>query len=92
MTPDLIGKFIDNEQLSDTAVKIEFKKRNAVMGQFVKVTDYEELKSKNFWRIVPEANMEKWSKSRDINLVRIFNGTEFTRLSVVKSKVAAVKP
>lgn len=91
MTPDLIGKFIDNEQLSDTAVKIEFKKRNAVMGHFVKVTDYEELKSKNFWRIVPEANMEKWNKSRDINLVRIFNGTEFTRLSVVKSKVATVK-
>lgn len=86
MTQDVIGKFIDNEQQSHTSIKIEFKKRNAVLGQFVKVTDYEELKSKNFWRIVTEANLPQWNTSRDINLVRIFNGMEFTKLSVVKTK------
>ncbi len=87
MTPEQISKFIENEQQSHTPIKIEFKKRNSVTGQFVKVTDYEELKSKNFWRIVTEPNIPQWNKLKDINLVRIFNGTEFTRLSVIKSKV-----
>jgi hypothetical protein len=87
MTPELISKFIENEQLPNKPVKIEFKKRNAVTGMFVKVNDYDELKSKNFWRIVSESNLEQWTKSRDINLVRIFNGTEFTKLSVIKKKV-----
>lgn len=86
MTSELISKFIENEQLPNKPVKIEFKKRNAVTGMFVKVNDYDELKSKNFWRIVSETNMEQWHKSRDINLVRIFNGTEFTKLSVIKKK------
>jgi hypothetical protein len=86
MTSELISKFIENEQLPNKPVKIEFKKRNAVTGMFVKVNDYDELKSKNFWRIVSETNLEQWNKSRDINLVRIFNGTEFTKLSVIKKK------
>ena len=89
MTPEQISKFIETEQQLHTPVKIEFKKRNAVTGQFVKVTDYEELKSKNFWRIVTESNIPQWNKAKDINLVRIFNGTEFTRLSVVKVKTPA---
>lgn len=84
MTSELISQFVENEQTPDKPVKIEFKKRNAVKGMFVKVKDYDELKSKNFWRIVSEANLEQWRKSKDINLVRIFNGTEFTKLSVVK--------
>ena len=51
MTSELISKFIENEQQPNKPVKIEFKKRNAVTGMFVKVNDYDELKSKNFWRI-----------------------------------------
>lgn len=84
MTSELISQFVENEQTPDKPVKIEFKKRNAVKGMFVKVKDYDELKSKNFWRIVSEANLEQWRKSKDINLVRIFNGTEFTKLSIIK--------
>ena len=86
MTSELISQFVENEQTPDKPVKIEFKKRNAVKGMFVKVKDYDELKSKNFWRIVSEANLEQWRKSKDINLVRIFNGTEFTKLSVINNK------
>ena len=86
MTQELISKFIETEQKPNINVKVEFKKRNPVMGQFVKVNDFEELKSKNFWRIVTESNLPQWNKSHDINLVRIFNGTEFTKLSVLKTK------
>ena len=84
MNAELIAKFIENEQPAQNPIKTEFNKRNAVLGQFVKVADYDELRSKNFWRIVSEANMEQWHKSRDINLVRIFNGSEFTKLSLIK--------
>lgn len=83
MTPELINKFLEAKKTIGSPVKIEFKKRNAVTGLFVKVADYDELRSKNFWRIVPEANIEQWKKSNDINLVRMFNGAEFTNLSVI---------
>lgn len=43
--------------------------------------DYKELRSKNLWRIVTNANIEQWRKTKDANLARIFNGIEFTRLT-----------
>lgn len=86
MLPEQIAKFIETEQLSNPTVKIEFKKRNTIIGLFVKLNDYEELKAKNFWRLVTETNLEQWHKSNDINDAKLFNGSEFTRLSVVKKK------
>ncbi len=86
MLPEQIAKFIETEQLNNPSVKIEFKKRNTIIGLFVKLNDYEELKTKNFWRLVTETNLEQWHKSNDINDAKLFNGSEFTRLSVVKKK------
>ncbi len=86
MSPDQISKFIETEQLNNPTVKIEFKKRNTIIGLFVKLNDYDELKVKNFWRLVTETNLEQWHKSNDINDAKLFNGSEFTRLSVVKKK------
>ena len=50
-------------------------------GIFVTTGDYEDLKSKNFWRIVTGVNIDNWKKSKDLNLARIFNGSEITKLS-----------
>lgn len=86
MLPEQIAKFVETEQLNNPTVKVEFKKRNSINGLFVKHTDYEELKSKNFWRLVTEANLEVYNKSKDINSAKMFNGSEFTRLSVSKKK------
>ncbi|MCY7420243.1 MAG: short-chain dehydrogenase [Chitinophagaceae bacterium] len=86
MLPEQIAKFIENEQLNNPSVKIEFKKRNTIIGLFVKLNDYEELKNKNFWRLVTETNLEQWHKTNDINEAKLFNGSEFTRLSVIKKK------
>jgi hypothetical protein len=52
-----------------------------VKGVFIRNNDYDELKSKNFWRIVSESKLEEWKKTKDSSLARIFNGAEFTRLS-----------
>ena len=86
MLPEQIAKFVETEQLNNPTIKVEFKKRNSITGMFIKHTDYEELKSKNFWRLVTEANIETYNKSKDVNAARMFNGSEFTRLSVSKKK------
>ncbi len=85
MLSEQIAKFIETEQVN-TPIKIEFKKRNSITGLFVKMADYEELKTKNFWRLVTESNLELWNKTKDMNSVKMFNGSEFTKLSVIKKK------
>lgn len=87
MLSEQIAKFVETEQLNNPKVKIEFKKRNTIMGLFVQLKDYEELKAKNFWRLVSESNLENWHKTKDINTAKMFNGSEFTKLSVLKKKV-----
>ena len=66
------------------------KTRNTITGLFIQMPDFNELKAKNFWRIVPEGNIEGWKKSKDMNLARIFNGQEFTRLTAEKEKAPVV--
>ena len=82
MTNDQIERFLQIKNQKNEPVKVSFKSRKSVVGMFIKTADYDELKSKNFWRIVGSANLESYRKSRDMNLARIFNGSEMTRLSV----------
>ena len=81
MTAEQIEKFFSSNVKSNSLVRISFKTRNAVVGIFVQTPDFDELKAKNFWRVVPEPKIEEWEKTKDMNLARIFNGMEFTRLS-----------
>jgi hypothetical protein len=81
MTNEMIEKFIENKAKKNAKVNIHFKQRDTVKGVFIRTNDYEELKSKNFWRIVSESKVEEWEKTKDSNLARIYNGAEFTRLS-----------
>ncbi len=86
MVYEMISRFLEPVQSEKLAVKIEFKKRNSMVGIFVKSNDYEDLKSKNFWRIVSEVKIPEWRKTNDNNLSKIFNGSEFTRLTVAKEQ------
>ena len=87
MTTEVIAKFLETENIpTSKSVKIDFKKRNSFIGVFVKGSDYADLKSKNFWRIVSAANIEEWNKSRNMNLAKIFSGTEMTKLTDVSEK------
>lgn len=88
MTNDQIEKILTQEHVEKNLIRISFKTRNTIKGLFIQMPDFNELKSKNFWRIVPEGNVEKWRKSRDMNLARIFNGQEFTKLNVEKLSAA----
>lgn len=81
MTNDIIDKFIKAKTQKNAKVTIYFKQRATVKGVFIQTKDYEELKSKNFWRIVSELKIEEWEKTKDSSLARIYNGAEFTRLS-----------
>lgn len=81
MAPEMIEKFIQPKIASNTTVNIHFKDRGTVTGIFIHARDYNDLKAKNFWRIVNEPNVQKWKETKDENLARIFNGASFTRLS-----------
>ncbi len=83
MNIEEIEKFLDKQDLKPGEyVKIDFKKRDAIHGLFVKGTDYAHLKSKNFWRIVTWTHMEEYLKTKNIGLAKIFSGSEFSRLGV----------
>ena len=83
VTVEQIEKFFNNA--SDNVagpVKISFKTRNTVEGVFVRASDFTELRGKNFWRIVTVKYLDEYKNSSDLNFSRIFNGAEFTRLSL----------
>jgi len=82
MTTEQIQKFFSSEAKSNSLIRVNFKNRNSIVGIFIQTTDFDDLRSKNFWRIVSEANFEQWRQSKDYNLVRMFNGAEFTKLAM----------
>jgi len=86
MTIEQIQKFVEADLVPNKSMKIDFKKRNSIRGFIVKANDYSDLKSKSFWRIVNKTNLEQWQKSKNLEFAKIFNGSEFTRLSMVSNK------
>ncbi len=85
MTVEQIETFLAKETVPQgKIIRFEMKKRNPVRGLIVQGRDYNELKGKNFWRIVTQTNLAEYSKSQNINLAKIFSGTEFAKLSLVK--------
>ncbi|MBV9962499.1 MAG: short-chain dehydrogenase [Parafilimonas sp.] len=75
-------KFFSSNIQLNAVIRISFKTRNSVLGIFIQTPDITELKSKNFWRIVSETDFQKWNQTHDYTLCRMFNGAEFTKLSV----------
>ncbi len=87
MTVEQIEKFLDTEEIpKNKAIRFEFKKRDPIRGLIVKGRDYDELKVKNFWRIVTQTNLAAYQKTNDINLAKIFAGSDFAKLSLVSNK------
>ncbi len=81
MTSEMIEKFIDTKSKAGVPVNIHFKDRKVITGVFIKDKDYDDLKDKNFWRVVSGVYLEEWEKTKSIDLVRLFNGNVFTKLS-----------
>ena len=87
MTVEQIETFLAKETVpSGKIIRFEMKKRNPVRGLIVKGRDFNELKGKNFWRIVTQTHLAEYGKSQDINLAKIFSGSEFAKLSLVSNK------
>ena len=76
MNVEAIENFITTKKVIEKKTTIQFRKRNSIEGIFVKGKDYEELKEKNFWRIVTGSNIESFNKTNDLSLDRIFSGLE----------------
>jgi hypothetical protein len=82
MTTTQIEKFLEKNYIDKAPVKLNFRTRRPIIGMFITSADYNELKVKNFWRIVGESNLDSYRKSKDTNLARIFSGADITRLSI----------
>ncbi|HUR66111.1 MAG TPA: hypothetical protein VMZ03_07140 [Chitinophagaceae bacterium] len=87
MTSEQIENFFQTAKLDSSKVQISFKTRSAIVGMFIQTNDYAELKSKNLWRVVSESKIDEFNVRRDLNIARIFNGTEMTKLSLVQTSV-----
>lgn len=81
MTNDRIGKFIESKANLNNEINIHFKGRETLKAVFIRTDDYDELKEKNYWRIVAGKSLEEWKRTGEKNLERIFNGAIFIRLS-----------
>lgn len=81
MTTELIEKFVENKSRKGNNINIHFKQRTMISGIFINGKDYEELKSKNFWRIVTSNVAEEFKKTSNMELARIFSGGSFSRLT-----------
>jgi hypothetical protein len=87
MNSEQIKKFIDTKiTRKDKYVKIEFAKRDPIYGIFIKDGDYPDLSSKNFWRIVTSKHFDNYNKTKDVNLSKLFNGSEFSKLSLLSDE------
>ena len=78
MTIDQIGRFVGSDKNGFSKIIL---KARTVEGIFIKAPDFLELKKKNFWRIVTVSKMEEYTKSKDLNLSRIFNGQDFIKIA-----------
>lgn len=81
MTTEMIEKFVSGKGRKESTINIHFKERSTVKGLFIQGADYDELRSKNFWRIVSSTSLDEWKQTGNFNLTRVFNGVSFTRLS-----------
>jgi hypothetical protein len=81
MNIEEIERFLKKDKnIQEECIKINFRKRDAIYGIFIKSNDYHDLKAKNFWRIVTKSHFDQWYKTKDVNLAKIFSGSEFSRL------------
>lgn len=81
MVNSTIENFVESARRKNRVVRIQFKNREAIDGTFIISTDYEEMKKKNFWRIVTTAKAIEWRNTKNLSCSRLFNGNEFTKLS-----------
>ena len=84
MTYELIEKFVEPDPRRSQPVNIHFRNRATVTGIIIAAHDYLDMKKKNFWRIVPASRINEWQQSKDTSLSRLFNGMEFSRLTLAK--------
>jgi hypothetical protein len=80
MTYEQIHEIVQKKLPAESLFEIRFKTRNPIKGLFIRTSDYPELSRKNLWRIVSESYIDEYKRTNNLNLARIFNGMEFTRL------------
>jgi hypothetical protein len=89
MNIEKIADFVSkNATGKDRFIRIDFKNRAAVYAHFITESrDYQDLSSKNFWRVVTDKQFESYAQSKSLNFARIYHGSDFTKLSMKSVEV-----
>ncbi len=85
MDIEKIDGYVTSRISNKKTLDIHFKGRSSITGLFIRANDYDELKSRNFWRVVHISRLKNWLETGDINVARIFNGASFTAITESKS-------
>ena len=88
MTNEQIQSFFLQAKLKERKVRIDFKSRASITGLFIDSFDSGGVECQEFLahRKRIANGSRNFNHSRDSSPARIFNGNEFTRLSVLKAK------
>lgn len=81
MTSERIERFVKEYLNLPNYIHVHMKGRSLEPVMFIAGNDYDELKEKNFWRVVSASNAEQWKNTKDSKLVRIYSGNLFTSLN-----------
>jgi|SRR3954453_14763344 len=89
MNVEDIQKFLDNKTSPQNEyVTISFKQREPIIGLFLRGhQDYDELKKKNFWRIIPKSALAAYRTNGDIQGAKLFCGADFSRLAIAEDVI-----
>jgi len=68
---------------ADRLFKIDLTTNSYVIGAFIKADDYDELKSKNIWRVIKSSDLIKWKSSHNLELTELINGDLINDISFV---------
>jgi hypothetical protein len=89
MSIEDIQKFLDSKTSPQNEyVTISFKQRDPMIGVFLRSSqDYEDLKRKNFWRIIPKSGLAAYRQNGNTQGAKIFSGNDFSRLAIAEDVI-----
>lgn len=89
MNVEDIQNFLDNKTSPQHEyVTISFKQRDPMIGLFLRGhQDYDDLKRKNFWRIIPKSGLAAYRRNGDTQGAKIFSGNDFSRLTLAEDVI-----
>jgi len=83
MESKVIAEVVELYADFDKSFKIDLVSDEYIIGSFTRADDYEELKSKDMWRVIKDANFIKWRSTQNLELTELLNGALIKNISII---------